>query len=70
MLYKEGRGVAQNGVLAYMLFCLATNANYELAPANKIETAKQLLPTQIAEATELATHWQKGQPLPVGNSKQ
>ena len=52
-----GRGVLQDVVQAHMWYSLAAENGYEIATGYRDDLAKQMTPTQIAEAQKLAREW-------------
>ena len=53
-MYSEGQGVTQDYVKAHMWLNLAAAQGHEAAKKGRNQVAKQLTPTQIAEAQKLA----------------
>ena len=56
--YKEGAGVKQDDVLAYMWFDIAM-PRYEGALSNKASLDRTMTPEQIAEAQKLSREWKQ-----------
>jgi TPR repeat protein len=57
-----GRGVPQDLVQAHMWYSLAAENGYEIATGYRDDLAKQMTPTQIAEAQQLAREWKPKTP--------
>jgi len=55
LMYGKGQGVAQNDVYAYMWFNIAASLGNEDAAKNRDLIAKEMTPSQIAEAQKLAS---------------
>lgn len=64
-MYKIGRGVIPNSVIAYVLFNLAAANNHETAQKNRERVAQELSKKQLLEAQKLSTTWELGKPLPT-----
>jgi hypothetical protein len=65
MLYKDGKGVDTNGVLAYAYSLLAAKAEVNGAMDVAKELAAQLSSRQVTEGQLLAAAWKAGKPLPT-----
>ena len=52
--YAKGEGVIQDLVYAHMWFNIAASAGQTIATKNRDKAAKQMTPSQIAEAQKLA----------------
>ncbi len=59
VMYGNGYGVPQGYVEAHMWYNLATAQENETARKNRDIVAKQMTPTQIAEAQKVAREWMK-----------
>jgi TPR repeat protein len=57
-MYSDGRGVAQDFVLAHMWFSVAAAQGHKIAPQNRDLVAGKMKPEQVAEAQRLAGEWQ------------
>ncbi len=56
-MYYQGQGVPQNYVQAHMWYNLAATQGNESAIKNRELLSKEMTPTQLAEAQELARKW-------------
>ena len=52
--YANGQGVIQDYVRAHMWFNIAASSGNTLAESNRDKVAKQMTPTQIEKAQEMA----------------
>jgi len=57
LVYEEGQGVTQDYVQARMWFNLSAAKGNYIARESRDRLAKQMTPTQIAEAQKLAREW-------------
>lgn len=57
IMYEDGHGVPQDRVEALMWFTIAAAEGSELAGAFRAALAKEMTPTQIAQAQRLAREW-------------
>ena len=64
-MYKTGKWVEKNLVLAHMFYNLAAINGDETSKDNRNNLTPQLTTAQLNEAQELARKWVKGQPLPT-----
>ena len=53
-IYENGRGVIQDNVRAHMWYNIAASQGYKYATTNRDVVAKDMTPTQIADAQKLA----------------
>ena len=56
-MYRDGRGVPQNHVLAYMWFSLAAARMEEQAEMNRDNLAKRMTSDDIYEAQKMVWEW-------------
>ena len=56
-MYREGRGVPQDFVLAHMWFNIVAGSGGKLGGLSRDVIARQMTPAQIAEAQRLAREW-------------
>jgi TPR repeat protein len=56
-LYGNGQGVAQDYIQAHMWSNLAAGSGFQDATAYRDDLAKNMTPTQIAEAQKQAREW-------------
>ena len=54
MMYRDGQGVTQDSVRAHMWFNLAENQGVSAAKKKRAKIAKEMTPSQIAEAFKMA----------------
>ncbi len=57
VMYREGQGVPQDDVQAYLWMNVAAAQGHELARINRDRLTKQMTPVQLAEAQRLAREW-------------
>ena len=60
-MYLNGQGVKQDYILAHMWFDLSAAQGTQIAVTGRDDAARQMSPTQIAEAQKLARDWK---PMP------
>ena len=63
-IYQEGKGVAKDLVLAYMMYGLSAKNGNSAALKSQNDVAEKLTPAQMDEAKALTSNWKKGSPLP------
>ena len=56
-MYKDGRGVPQDDVLAHMWFNLAGSNGHKDAAKKRNMMEKKMTPSQIEKAQEMARNW-------------
>lgn len=61
VMYSKGRGVKKNPVVAHMWYSLAAAGGLKFAASARSRTAKDMTPTQIHKAQELAREWRAKQ---------
>ena len=59
VMYAEGQGVPQDYVMAHMYFNIAPIDGYEDAVINRRIVEKQMTPSQIEKAQDLAREWKE-----------
>jgi len=59
MMYRDGKGVAQDSVHAHVWFNLAEDQGVSSAKNKRIKIAKTMTPLQIAEAEKMARYCKK-----------
>jgi hypothetical protein len=68
-MYKDGKGVPQDYVRAYMWLNLSTASQpagfAEFSAKQRDEVASKMTPAQIAEAQKLAREWKPVSPNPL-----
>ncbi len=69
-MYENGIGTTKNIVLAHMMSNLASVKGNTEATNKRKELTLLLMPTQLAEAQELASKWKVGTPLPTTTKTQ
>ena len=60
-MYDNGRGVAQNEVLAHAWFSLSVAQGNQEAARTRDILARRMTPTQLAQAQKLAREWKPEQ---------
>ena len=53
-MYENGRGVIQDNVRAHMWYNIATSQGYKYATKNRDLLAKEMTPSQLEKAQDLA----------------
>ena len=62
MMYGNGQGVAQDYVMAHMYWNIAGASGHEDAIKNRGIVEKNMTPSQIEKAQDLAREWMKKHP--------
>ena len=57
IMYHKGQGVTQNNKLAHMWLNIAASSGYKEAAERRDEVAKEMSPSQIEKAQDMAREW-------------